>query len=120
MFKMEADNAKHVFLVVAGGFFTMEEGGKFVEEYQRKIASFKPEDYTLIVDAKEVKASSPEVADALQSAMVMYISVPFKKRFMVKLASTVAQSQVVRLGKSIPNFDLIEFVDTVEDAIKKI
>ncbi|MCX7709433.1 MAG: hypothetical protein N2484_06235 [Clostridia bacterium] len=120
MYKMEVDAVKKVFLIVAEGFFTMEEGQKFTADYQTKTNSFKPQEYTLIVDAKEIKPSSPEVAQALQAVMGMYIEVPFKKRFVIKLDSTIAQSQVQRLGKALPGFDLLEFVDSIDEALKKI
>lgn len=114
MFQMEVNTAKKVFTIIAAGFFTMEEGQKFAEEYQTKVKTFAPQDYSLIVDGKDVKPSSPEVADALQGVMGMYLSVPFKKRYIVKLSSVVAQSQVQRLGKQVPGFDQIEFVDSVQ------
>lgn len=120
MYRMEVKNMNKTFFILAEGFFTMEEGQEFASEYQTKVNSIEPQEFTLIVDAKGVKPSSPEVADALQKVMGMYINVPFKKRFMVNLDSSIAQSQVQRLGKSIPGFDLIEFVDSSEEAFKKI
>ncbi len=120
MYRMEVNTANKTFYIFAEGFFTMEEGQKYAGEYQTKVSSFKPEEYNLIVDAKGVKPSSPEVAEALQSVMGLYINVPFKKRFMVKLESSIAQGQVQRLGKSLPGFDLIEFVDTSDEALRKI
>lgn len=120
MYRMEVNNSNKTFFILAEGFFTMEEGQKFAGEYQTKVSSINPPEFTLIVDAKGVKPSSPEVAEALQSVMGMYINVPFKKRFMVKLDSSIAQSQVQRLGKSIPGFDLIEFTDSSEEAFIKL
>jgi len=116
MYKMEVDPVKKVFYIYAAGFFSMEEGTRFIAEYMEKTGTISPNQYNLIVDSKEVKPSAPDVANALQELMKLYMNVPFKKRFIVKLDSAIGMSQVNRLSKEIPGFDTIVFVDSSEQA----
>lgn len=123
-FSMSVDEKTKTFVAFAEGLFDFEKGTQFCEAFMstaRGIAN--QNEYTLIVDVKDVKPSSPQVQEALSSAMALYATddFTFKKRFMTKLSSAIAQSQVVRLSKSIPGFDQkISFVDTKEEALSKI
>ncbi len=120
MFKMEIDKLKKVFFITAAGFFSMQEGMDFMAEYQSKTSMFDPKDYTLIVDGREVKASAQDVADQLKNMILLYMSVPFKKRIIIQQQSAVAVGQTKRLAKDIPGFDTIIFAETVEEAQSNI
>lgn len=118
MFKMDVDDSSKRFKITAGGFFTTDEGHAFLTEYQTKIQLFNPKEFTLIVDAKDVKTSGKDVSEQLKGMMMLYMSVPFKKRILVQQDSPTALLQTKRLAKEVPGFDTIEFVDSIEDALK--
>jgi hypothetical protein len=123
-FSMSLDPAKKVMVAFAEGLFDMEKGTAFCNDFletAKKASQFK--DYSLIVDVKGVKPTSPEVQEALGQAMALYASkdFTFKKRFMTKLTSAITQSQVARLAKGIPGFsETVTFVDTKEDALAQL
>lgn len=123
-YKMVNDKEKKVFIAFAEGLFDLSKGGDFCNAFMSTAASITNQnEYTLIVDVKDVKPSSPEVQAALGNALGLYASddFKFKKRFMTKLSSVIAQSQIVRLTKAIPNFDaVVTFVATKEEALSKI
>ncbi|OPX46250.1 hypothetical protein CLHUN_00660 [Ruminiclostridium hungatei] len=119
MFEMEVDKLKKVFTIVAAGFFSMQEGIDFMNEYRSKAAQIVPEEYTLIVDGREVKTSAQDVAEQLKNMIMLYMSVPFKKRIIVQQQSAVAASQTKRLAKDIPGFETIIFVESTEEAFAK-
>lgn len=123
-FLMSVDEQKKAFIAFAEGLFDMEKGVEFGQAFMGTAQSITNQsEYALIVDVKDVKPSSPQVQEALANAMALYASddFKFKKRFMTKLSSAIAQSQVVRLSKSIPGFEeKITFVDSKEEALSKI
>ncbi|RCX12367.1 hypothetical protein DFR58_12256 [Anaerobacterium chartisolvens] len=123
-YKMTVDKESKIFVAFAEGLFDLQQGGSFCNEF---ISSAKgipnQNEYTLIVDVKDVKPSSPEVQTALVNALSLYVSddFVFKKRFMTRLSSAIAQSQIMRLAKSIPDFDKkLTFVSTKEEALSKL
>lgn len=124
IFKMDVDRDNKVFTAFAEGFFSMEQGKAFCDAFIETAKDVsKYGDYTLIVDAKGVKPSSPEVTQALADAMSLYVSkeFKFKKRFITRLTSAVAQTQVDRLSRSIEGFSSqMTFVNTKEEALKLI
>ncbi len=120
MFTMEVDQAKKIFSIFASGFFTMQEGVDFINEYRTKTSQVNPKEYTLIVDGREVKASAQDVAEQLKNMLMLYMSVPFKKRIIVQQQSAVALGQTKRIGKDIQGFDTIIFVESPEEALTKV
>lgn len=120
MFNMEVDKSKKLFTIVAAGFFSMQEGLDFIAEYQAKSSEIDPKEYTLIVDGKDVKASAQDVAEQLKNMLMLYMSVPFKKRIIIQQESAVASSQTKRLAKEVPGFETIVFVSSMEEAVKNI
>lgn len=120
MFKMEVDKIKKVFSIYAAGFFSMEEGMNFMSEYQSKTSEIDPKDYVLIVDGREVKASAQDVVEQLKNMIMLYMSVPFKKRIIIQQQSAVAASQTKRIAKDIPGFETIIFAESPEEAMAKV
>ncbi len=124
VFQMDIDKVRKVFTAFADGFFSLEQGMEFCQEFTNAAQECsKFGDYIMIIDAVGVKPSTPEVAEALGGALALYASddFKFKKRFMLKCASSITQAQVARLSKNVPGFDTkITFVDTKEDALKEL
>lgn len=120
MYKIEIDHTKKIFSIFASGFFSMQEGLDYMNEYKEKTSQINPKEYTLIVDGREVKTSAQDVAEQLKNMIMLYMSVPFKKRIIVQQQSAVAAGQTKRIGKDIPGFDTIIFVETPEEALTKV
>lgn len=124
VFSMDLDPGKKVMIAFAEGLFDVDKGVEFCNAFMetaKRASQFK--DYSLIVDVKGVKPTSPEVQEALGQALALYASKDFvfKKRFMTKLTSAITQSQVVRLSGNIPGFsETIEFVNTKEEALAQL
>lgn len=118
-YEMHIEKDKKIFRAYAEGFFSMEDGAGFTNDFIEKSKGLS--DFTLIVDARGVKPSTPEVAAALGNAIRMYIQTPFKARYIVRQESAVGHMQSKRLTKSIvaeldlPN-NTIEYVDSKEIA----
>lgn len=123
-FSMTLDPGKKVMIAFAEGLFDMDQGGVFCNDFiesAKKASQYG--DYSLIVDVKGVKPTSPQVSEALGQAVSLYASkdFKFKKRFMTKLTSAVTQAQVVRLSKQVPGFsDIVTFVNTKEEALAQL
>lgn len=100
-FKFEVDNLRNYFIIKVWGFFTMDDANDFIQSYQEIVKSFNPSDYILVVDGRDLKTSSPDVAAMLQKVMQMYIQTPFKKRYSIELNSALTKMQLQRLGQDI-------------------
>lgn len=59
--------------------FTEGESANFFNEYTKEVKSINPYDYTLILDAKEMKVLQPKVVDILEEAYKLYKETSFKK-----------------------------------------
>jgi hypothetical protein len=59
-----------------------------------------------------------DVSEQLKGMMMLYMTVPFKRRVIVQQDSPTAMMQTKRIAKEIPGFDTIEFVDSIHDVLK--
>ncbi|WP_040213095.1 hypothetical protein [Clostridium polynesiense] len=120
MFEIKIDSGKKVFYAFAEGFFNMDEAKKFEQEFLAKAKSVNTSEYSLLINTKDLKPSSPEVADNMSNIIKMYLETPFKKRIALKVEFVLAQMQIERIGKAIPNFNLIKFVKDEKEAYSLI
>ncbi len=116
MYRLDVDRSNKRFTVILSGFWTLEEGTRYLDDYQEQVSSFDPREYVLMIDARDIKTSTPEVANLFQKALQLFVQDPFKNRFMTKLRHVMAQLQIARLGQAIPGFDTIIFVESLEES----
>ncbi|KNF08629.1 hypothetical protein CLPU_6c01150 [Gottschalkia purinilytica] len=114
-YTMDLNNVKKYIHLQATGFFTEEDGKSFINDYNKIVKTFSTNDYKLIIDASELKASTPQVADILEVLLRRYIEVPFKQRYLVSKSITT-KSQFRRLGSQIPGWD-VEYVDDAKSLL---
>lgn len=120
-YQLNVDKIKKVFHAQASGFFSEEDGGSFLKDYDAITKTFPSKDYALVIDAAELKPSSPAVANMLGTLLQRYMEVPFKSRFLVTQGNIVTISQFKRLGKEIPGWtESIQYVDNFNDALERI
>lgn len=120
-YEMKVDSVRKFFHAQASGFFSAEDGASFLKDYETITKTFPAKDYALIIDAPELKPSSPEVAEMLGTLLSKYMSVPFKSRFLITKGNIVAISQFKRLGNAIPGWtESIQYVDDLNEAMQKI
>ncbi len=121
MYEINVNHLKKEVYVFADGFFTLEEANSFIAEYKRKTGAVNTSDYNLIVNTKDLKTSTPEVAEKLVDVIAMYMVNPYKARYSVKLSNAVAQMQVNRMGRTIEGFsEGMTFVTDEAEAYKLI
>lgn len=119
-YDMEADSMNKVLHLRASGFFSEEDGDSYLKDYDKIVGTFPTEEYALIIDAPNLKPSSPKVADMLGILLEKYMKVPFKKRFLITQGNPVAIMQFKRLGSGIPGWtESVEYVDDYSAALQK-
>lgn len=75
-----------------------------------------PNTYTLIIDAPELKPSTPEVAEALGELLKKYMEVPSSKRYLITQGNPVTIMLFKRLGGHVPGWtESVQYVDKLED-----
>lgn len=120
-YEFSLDQTKKVFHAQASGSFSVEDGNSFINDYKNLTKSLPANTYSLIINAPELKPSSPEVAEMLGSLLKMYIDVPFKSRYLVTKGNTITMMQFKRLGGSIPGWtESVEYVNEFEEVLKKV
>ena len=112
MFKINVDERLKRVNIFAKGFFTEEEALSFLEEYDKKTRILLANNYSLVIDTRELQTSKPEVANILNQVMLKYVSTPFENIYAYKLKQILPQMQIERLGKSIPGFERIKFISS--------
>ena len=118
MYNFEVNPAKKTFLITTSGMFKKEEAIEFIEEFEKKIKTLDPKQYTLIINAKEQKPSSPDVLPLQEKAIGLYLNTPFAKRFSIEFDSIITMQQIKRVGKN-EMLDGFTFVNSLEEALKK-
>ncbi len=116
MYNIQINTEKKVLYAFAEGFLNLEDANGFIKDFKEKSSSINSKDYSLLINTKNLKPATPEIADKMGGLILMYINTPFKARYALKLDSAVGQMQVNRVGKTIPGFDTIKFVDTEGEA----
>lgn len=115
-YELTVDESKKVFHAQASGFFAPEDGASFLNDYDEITRSLPANVYTLIIDAPDLKPSSPEVAAALGILLQKYMDVPFMKRYLITKGNLITIMQFKRLGSQIPGWtESVQYVDEVED-----
>ena len=120
-YQLEVDKTKKVFHAQAWGFFSEEDGQSFLKDYDEITKTFPTKEYALIIDAPDLKPSSPEVAKMLGGLLKKYMGVPFNKRFLVTKGNIITISQFKRLGKEVPGWtESVQYVDNYNDVLDNI
>ena len=71
-YQLNSDKIKKVFHAQASGFFSEEDGASFLKDYDAITKTFPSKDYALVIDAAELKPSSPAVANMLGTLLQRY------------------------------------------------
>lgn len=119
MYKIDINTQKKLFHVKAEGFFTVEEAKEFIGAFKAKVKTIDSSQYTLLVDGKDQKTSSADVAPLLETAIGLYIQTPFKKRLSVVLNSSIAMQQIKRIGNKEFN-DGFSFFESEAEALRNL
>ena len=120
-YQFEVDKIKKVFHAEASGFFSEEDGEAFLKDYLEITKTFSVKEYALIIDAPELKPSSPEVAKMLGELLRKYMEVPFNKRLLVTKGNLITTSQFKRLGKEVPGWtESVKYVDDYNEALNNL
>jgi hypothetical protein len=106
-------------VVTVGGFISPDEAKSFVDEYESIIKNLDTKNTCLILDGRELKASTQDMLPMLQGCFQLYMRDDFKKVFMINFVSSVTNSQVARVAKEIGFTERYEMVSSVEEALKK-
>jgi len=120
MYKMELKTNGKILLINRSGFMTQEESISYLEELKKNIKNICPTEYSIVVDSRELKASSQQLLVSIEEAMSLIAVTPFKKRYSILPKSIIATMQINRVGMGINKFNNIIFVESYEEILKSI
>lgn len=114
MFQLIKEPVSKTMVARVWGFMTEENAKKFMTEYKEMVATLKPSDYRLIVDATELLASKMELLEDLQACFRFYMEDGFEKILMVYPTQATCKMQLNRVSR-MTNFTGT-FVNTIDEA----
>lgn len=109
-YEMDLDTGKKVFVAEVKGFFKLEVGQLFIDDYNKVISKINPSEYTLVVDPETLKTASQDLIPTLKACYKLYESSKFKKVLMVTPSSAISAMQLRKVQKETGVE--MEFVDS--------
>lgn len=119
MYTFDINTTKKLFYVTTEGMFDIDKAEAYIRDFSANLKKINPSEYVFLIDSRKQITSKPEVGEVLSNALKLYMDTPFKKRYIVKLGSVIAMSQVKRLGGSQFS-QKIDLVDTPEEIINSL
>lgn len=108
--------AEKVIIAHAAGYIQAKEASGLIQQFREAVSKVNVGEYALIVDGKDAKAVTADVVPLLQEISGLYISTPFKKKFMVQLNVGIQGNQVKRVTEGA--LGDLEAVSSIEEATK--
>jgi hypothetical protein len=99
-FAMKYDTVKKVFNVSVEGLMSLEDAGRFIEEYKKNVAKFNAKEYTLDLDGTKLAVSRPETLPMLEQCYKMYMADGFKKIIFKISKNPTLKMQLGRIARS--------------------
>ncbi len=87
--------------VMCEGNFTPEDAQAFVKEFNKQVASIKPVNYHLSLDASKLAVSPAEMQEILKGCLALYKSLGFERISLNVGSNVVLKMQLQRLAKEV-------------------
>ncbi len=114
---MTLNQTKKVFSIYAEGIFSPELGQAYADEFIEKSKSIDSENWILSIDVIKLNTLGNGTAVLLIEVLKMYLSFPYKKRYITNIKNPICDMQVKQMGEAIPNFNGMTWVDSVDNTI---
>lgn len=114
-YNVEVDRAKKLFIATVGGFFQMSDAEGFALKFMQEGSTIQASEYTLVVDASGLATVKQDLLDMLEQAFQMYMTLGFKKIYMVESKSAITSIQIRKIAEKT-NFsgELVKSLDDVK------
>lgn len=114
-FNVETDQTRKLFIATVGGFFQMSDAEGFALKFMQEGSQIKTSEYTLVVNAYELSTVKQDLLDMLEQAFKMYMTLGFKKIYMVESKSAITSMQIRKVAEKT-NFSgvLVKSMDEVK------
>lgn len=114
-YTMTLNHEKKQFYIYVEGIITAEMGAAYANEFIEKSKSIDSANWTLVVDVRKLSTVSPDSAKQLIEVLKLYLSFPYKKRYITKITNPICMVQVKKMGAATPGFDAMTWVDDVDN-----
>lgn len=101
MFTIKVDHDKKTLEMVIGGVFVESDAEAFLKDYKSKVATLKPNQYTLIADCRKLQTSASNMMPILKNCVALYMEYPYKKRYTIFSESGISKSQMFKIGEEV-------------------
>lgn len=99
MSEFVADKHKKTFTIFLEGY--PRDGGNFVNDLKAAVSKINPKEYTLVIDAYDLKAFRPKGLIVLEKSYQLYMSFGFREIIMILSSSITCRLQIRRIGNEV-------------------
>ena len=109
-FNMSNNRAAEIFEVTVEGTFSNEDAGRFIEAYNKQVATFNAKEYTIDLDCTRLNVSSADVLPMLENCYKLYQASGFKRVIFKIAKNPVLKMQLSRIARTtgLTNYDIVE------------
>lgn len=100
-YQMNVKSLEKVFNVMVNGSFTNQDVDAFLKDYNKNLSRFAARDFSLLLDCKDLKVSTPDMLKLLGECYKMYMATGFKKVIFIKSSSAIVNSQLKRIADEV-------------------
>jgi len=120
MYKMELKTNAKILLINMDGFMTQEEIISFIEEFKNNLKDIISNQYSIVVDSRELKAFPQQLLGNMKEAMSLITITPFKKLYTIMPKSLITTMQIKRVGMGVKKLNDIINVESYEEILESI
>jgi len=118
MYKIELKINEKIFLINMSGFFSKEEGEKYLIDLSNKLKTFNSSEYYAVIDTQDLKASAQDCV-LLMKKGIEIATTQFKGCYNIVSKNVITNLQAKRVGKDV-SFSKINVVQSYEEVLKSI
>lgn len=115
MYSFEINKTDKTMIAKVSGFFTEEEGKKYITDFQNKVKTIDPSIFSLIVEGSKLSTTSSKAVEGLKNCIRFYMSNGFEKIILVIPDSVTAKMQAQRVGTEVGFKG--DYVTSIDEAI---
>lgn len=99
-FDMDLVMEKKVFFTSVRGFYNIEDGADFLDNYNKIVKKINPREYSFVLECEDLKTLSQEMTLVLENCFDLYKATRFKKVYCIEPSSSIALIQLKKIQRT--------------------
>ncbi|WP_425806775.1 hypothetical protein ACHOLT_06930 [Desulfitobacterium sp. Sab5] len=109
MYKFEMKPSHKAFIITMGGLISREESSNYMEDLSKRLKTFNPSEYYVVIDTQNLSASTQDMLDRMKAGIEVLVKTPFKGRFNIVSKHIITNMQAKRVaGESLSHITPVQ------------